>query len=160
MVAGPLVDDIECTAVFEVARFGLGIVIGVGFFHERRFQLVALATVDKDGVGNHHLGHFIEGRCLGKHLFAEVIDGIRSSVAKTKYGIDFLLGLADSSVVEHSQRVGDAQWRNDLAPLVLCSAEKVEGEVVVVADQLSLGIGQLDVSSWVVVSFGLFFAAY
>ena len=144
VVAGPLVDGVEGLAVAEVAGFGRGQVVVVGLLHEVRVQRVIL--IQEDGVGNHHLRQLVEVGGLCEHLLAEGVDAVGSCVAEAEGLVDLCQGLAGSSVVEHTQGVGDADGRENLILQGIArTAEEVEGEVVVAVHQVHFGSRQFDV---------------
>ena len=132
VVARPLVDDVHRLAVSEVARFGRGIVERVGFLLERLLQLVAAVHVD--GVANHHLRFLVNLSALSQHLQTEVVN--RVCIAESQNLVDLLLCLPIRSVVQHTQRVGDAQGRQYLTAVASGLAEQVKGEIVVSLHQL------------------------
>lgn len=138
-----MVDDIHRFAVVEIAGLGLCVVKIVGLRHESVLQLVAHSLVHENRVANFHLRIVQIGR-FGEHFLAKSIDGVGTGIAKFQHIVDFLLRLACRAVVQHSQSVCDAQWRENRAFLCASLTEKAQREVVVGLDQFAFCVGQGD----------------
>ena len=109
MVAAPLVDDAERLAVVKIARLRCCIVEGLRLTDEVRLQLVVFIHVD--GVGYHHLRQFVQFGSLCQHLLAEGVDAVSPRHSKAQYLVNLCLRLASSTIVQHAQRIGDADGR-------------------------------------------------
>ena len=142
VVAGPLVDDVPCQSVAEVARLGRGAVVLLSQLHEVRPQHVVL--VQENIVGHVHARLPVELATLSHHLVAELVDGLCPGIAETQHLTDFLLRQTGGTVVQHAQCAGDAQRREQQVLLLAGLAEQAQGEVVVLSHQPALRFAQLD----------------
>ena len=143
MVARPLVDDIHRLAVGKIAGLRLSVVISVHGLYESILQSEAHSFIHENRIADGHFRIVQIGR-FGEHFLAKSIDGVGTGIAKSQHFVDFLLRLACRTVVQHSQSVCDAQWRENRAFLCASLTEKAQREVVVGLDQFAFCVGQGD----------------
>ena len=86
MVAGPLVDNVHCLTISEVARLRLGIVEIVGLLNKDGVQRVVFVHVDV--VCYLHLRQLVQMGSFRQHLFAKGIYFI--SIVETQNLVDLL----------------------------------------------------------------------
>ena len=142
MVVSPLVDDVHRLPIVEIATLRLSVVEVVSFLHKPVLQIVTLACVHEDGVGDECFRRGVKAVGLGQHLPAEGIDGVGTCLPESQRLIDLLLGLSCRSVVQHAQGVGDAQGRDHAALLPASLTEQIEGKVVISSYQLPSTVRQ------------------